>query len=233
MAVELRLSEELFLLALNEKKGCVAPFKREYFKYGVAAAILQELIILEKLQLDEEAIKVLEGNLFGDMLLDPALEVLGQSQKQKKVQHWVAKLGTKYKTFKNILLNDLMDKGILKRRGEPGTGEDEPKLFRKQRFCIWYDVPLQHLRRRLHHILVQGQEPDPKSLRLIGLIHGCKLTRQVFPQQEDQERVMLRMDTLAEADVFKKAIRNTVNANRAAAVSGIFSAAAMILKEAC
>jgi hypothetical protein len=94
-------------------------------------------------------------------------------------------------------------------------------------------MPLQQLRKRLHDILVYGEEPDPGSLRLIGLIHACKLTRRVFTDKEDRERVIQRIDMLTEGDVFKKAIRNIVNSNRASVVSGIISAAAMILKEAC
>ena len=231
--MKLRLSEELLVLALSEKRGTIAPFKREYIKYGVAAALLQELIILKKLELDEDMVTVIEGNPFGDKLLDPALEILEQSVKKKKVQHWVSKLGGKYGKLKKILLDDLIDKGVLRPKEEPGVHEGEPGLFRRQRFKIWYDIPLQHLRKRLHDILVHGGEPDPRSLRLIGLIHACKLTRQVFTQKEDHDRLMMRIDALTGEDVFKKAVRSVVNSNRAAAVSGVISAAAMIAKEAC
>lgn len=44
---------------------------------------------------------------------------------------------------------------------------------------------------------------------------------------------MQRIDALTEGDVFKKAVRNVVNSNRASAVSGVISAAAMIFKKAC
>ena len=231
--MELRLSEELFVLALDEKRGTIAPFKREYFKYGVAAALLQELLILQKLKLDEDIIILLEANSFGDKLLDPVLEILEQSVKNKKVQHWVSKIGGKFGKFKKILLDDLMDKGILRPREEPGVHEEKPGLFHRQRFRTWNDIPLQRLRKRLNNILVYGGEPDPGSLRLIGLIHACKLTRRVFTDKEDQERVMQRIDELTWGDVFKKAVRSVVNTNRVSAVSGIFSAAAVIFKEAC
>ena len=127
----------------------------------------------------------------------------------------------------------MINKGVLRPKEEPGVHEGEPGLFRRQRFKIWYDIPLQHLRKRLNDILVYGEQPDPGSLRLIGLIHACKLTRQVFTQKEDHDRVMMRIDALTEGDVFKKAVRSVVNSNRASAVSGIISAAAMIAKEAC
>lgn len=231
--MELRLSEELFVLALNEKRGTIAPFKREYFKYGVAAALLQELLILQKLKLDEDIVIVIEANSFGDKLLDPALEILEQSVKNRKVQHWVSKIGGKFGKFKKILLDDLMDKGILRPREEPGGHEEKPGLFHRQRFRTWNDIPLQRLRKRLNNILVYGGEPDPGSLRLIALIHACKLTRRVFADKEDQERVMQRIEELTWGDVFKKAVRSVVNTNRVSAVSGIFSAAAMIFKEAC
>lgn len=230
--MELRLSEELFVLALNEK-GIIAPFKREYLKYGIAAAILQELLILKKLQLDDESVDILDCEPFGDKLLDTAFEILDQSEKKKKVQHWVSKLGSKYGKFKKVLLDDLIDKGVLKTKDESGGREAKPGLFHRQRYKVWDDIPLQYLRKRLYDMLVHGLEPDPKSLRLIGLIHACKLTRMVFSHREDHEKVMLRIDTLTTGDIFKKSIRNIIITNRISAFSGLISTAVMIAKEAC
>jgi Golgi phosphoprotein 3 len=232
-SMELRLSEELFVLALDEKRGTFARFKGEYFKYGVAAALLQELLILQKLKLDEDIVILLEANSFGDKLLDPVLEILEQSVKNRKVQHWVSKIGGKFGKLKKILLDDLINKGVIRPKEEPGGQEEKPGLFHRQRFRTWNDIPLQRLRKSLNNILVYGGEPDPASLRLIGLIHACKLTRRVFAGKEDQEQVMQRIEELTDGDVFKKAVRSVVNTNRVSAVSGIFSAAAVIFKEAC
>ncbi len=229
--MELRLSEELLVMTMNKKTGAIASFKPMVFKYTLAAAVLQELFIRKKLELDGELVKVIDGEPPGDVILDKALKMVTDSQKDKKVQHWVSKLGGKSKEFKKILVEDLVNKSVLR----PLDEDEPPGTFSRKRirFRIWYDRPLIKLHKQLHDILVYGKEPDSKSLRLIGLINACKLTRNIFKDKKEQETAAIRVQKLSDDDVFKKGVRSAVNAVRWSVVSGIFSLAMGILDKVC
>jgi hypothetical protein len=229
--MELRLSEELLVMALNKKTGTIAPFKPMVFKYTLAAAVLQELFIRQKLELKGESVKVINKEPPGDVILDKALKIVTDSQKEKKVQQWVSKLGGKSKEFKKILLEDLVNKSVLRRLDE----DEPPGAFSRKiiRLRIWHDRPFIKLHKQLHDILVYGKEPDSKSLRLIGLIDACKLTRNIFKDKKEQETAAIRVQTLSDNDVFKKGVKSAVNTVRWSVVSGIFSAIPVLLKEAC
>jgi hypothetical protein len=230
--MQLRLSEELLLLALNEKKGTFVPFKTMIFKYGAAGAILHELMNREKLKLDENAEYVVFLNLdpTGDAILDKALETLAKTEKQKKLQHWIAKLGGRFKEFKQILLGDLINRSILRK---VETEDRNPWSFSGGRFQIWFDRPVISLRKRLHDTLVYGKNPDPETLKLIGLVRACKLHKNIFKEKTERETAWQRLEELSENDAFRKAIKKIINSQRVSAASSIFSAAIMLLKEAC
>jgi hypothetical protein len=229
--MELRLSEELLVVALNQKTGTIAPFKPMVFKYTLAAAVLQELFIRQKLKLDEDLVKVIDREPPGDVILDKALKMVTDSQKEKKVQQWISKLGGKSKEFKKILVEGLVNKSVLRHLDE----DEPPGAFSRKiiRFRIWHDRPFVRLHKQLHDILVYGKEPDSKSLRLIGLIDACKLTPNIFKDKKERETAAIRVQKLSDDDVFKKGVKSAVNTVRWTVASAIFSAAMGILKDAC
>jgi hypothetical protein len=229
--MELRLSEELLVVALNQKTGTIAPFKPMVFKYTLAAAVLQELFICQKLRLDGDLVKVINQEPPGDVILDKALKMIMDLHKDKKVQHWISKLGGKSKEFKKILVEGLVNKSVLRHLDE----DEPPGVFSRKivRFRIWHDRPLVKLHKLLHDILVYSKEPDNKSLRLIGLINACKLTRNIFNDKKDQETAAIRVQKLSDDDVFKKGVRSAVNTIRWSVVSGVFSVAMGFVDKVC
>jgi Golgi phosphoprotein 3 len=236
--MELRLSEEFLILALNERTGTAAPFKPMLLKYTLAAAVLQDLIIHGKLEVDGDLIKVSDKGPTGDAVLDKALNIVTESQKEKKIQHCVSKLSGKSKDLKGILLEDLVNKGIFRSLDEQYYEYEPTRRFAARfrhgkRFRIWNDMPLKKLHKQLLDILVYGKAPDERSLRLIGLIKACKLTRNIFKNEKDQEIAERRGAELSETDKFKKAVRGAVRSFWVSIVTGIGSGLFGLIKEAC
>jgi len=221
---ELRLSEELLMVAVSEKKDAEAWYKISIVKYGLAGAILRELIGRGKLKLNGEKIKILNRDASGDPILDKALHLMEGTGKEKKVQHWIQKLGKK--EFKTILLQDLLNKGVLKKIEDENTRWS----FSRERFRFWYDKPLKQARRNLHDILVLGKDADEKNLELIGLIQACGLCGQVFDDRQERTAAKERAKELSEEDKIRKGIRSAVNAKRGSVVTSVFSIIPLIAK---
>ena len=81
---ELRLSEELLLFAIDEKKGVVPLIKASLIKLGLAGAVLYELEDRGKLELDGDRVKVLDEDPTGDSILDKSLKKISASKKKKE-----------------------------------------------------------------------------------------------------------------------------------------------------
>ena len=73
----LYLFEELFLLSLDEENGNILSFVKKPFAYGIAGAILSELVFQDKVQLNDKHRLVLKNaDPIGDEILDEALHEL-------------------------------------------------------------------------------------------------------------------------------------------------------------
>ena len=226
--MELRLSEKLLVLALNEKSGRISTFSSERLKYGLAAAVLQELVALGKVKVEDELVKVIDTEPTGDEILDKAMEIITKSSKVKKVKHWVSKLGEKSKDFKKILVNNLLNNGIFKER------EEESKwILPGKRYRIWTDRQSRGLRKKIDDTLLHGKEPDPEHLRVIVLVWHCKLYRRMFKDKEDREKARERLEDLSENDDFGTGIKKGVNNARFTVVSSLSSIVPIIIKSAC
>ncbi|MCP5102011.1 MAG: GPP34 family phosphoprotein, partial [bacterium] len=176
----------------------------------------------------------------GDTILDTALEIVAKSAKHKKIQHWVSKVSSSCNKQKKILLDGMVDKGILKKLDD----NDLPRFnvrhgvhgvhgVRGVRFKVWNDRPYRYILKQLHDALVMGKKPGDKTLRLLGLVRVCKLHRTIFQDKLERETALLKLDELTEGDDFKKAVKKTLNSGRMAVVSSVITFIPMILKEAC
>jgi len=222
---ELRLSEELLMVAVSEKKGTVAWYKVGLVKYGLAGAMLRELMDRGKLKLNGEKIKILNHDPIGDSILDRALDLMKDTEKEKKVQHWVQKLSKR--EFKTALLQDLLNKGVLRKI------EDENTRWRfpGERYRFWYDIPLKQIRKNLHDILVHGKKADEKNLKRIGLVCACRLYGQVFDNSQERMDAKERAKELSEEDKIRKGIRSAVNAKRGNVITSVLSMILFSIKE--
>jgi hypothetical protein len=233
--MKLRLSEEFMLAALDETKGTFAPFKPSLKAYTLAGALLHDLFAAQKLELDGdgETVKIVDDTATGDVLLDKALALMTEVPKPKKVQFWVTKFSGKFKDFSRQLINDMIEKGLLRRLGEDDPGMGGTKS--KDRFRIWFDQPFMELKKEVGDVLVYGKSPDPGNLKLIGLIAACKLVDNVLKDKSKEERAQakIRAGQLAEDDVIRKAIKNAVGAMRASIGSAFISGIVILLKELC
>src|SRR5512138_1908965 len=112
-AKQLSLAEELLLLALNDEKGTVVMAGSLGLPYGLAGAVLIELVDAGLLRLDGKEIVAAPAGAAGDGLLDGILAIVRSSRKTRTIGHWVGKFGRTAGTIKRQLLERLVAKRIL------------------------------------------------------------------------------------------------------------------------
>ncbi len=92
---ELRLHEEMLLLALDDEKGSI---RATNFKYGICAGLLAELVLEGRVTLERGAKpsrdRILPDNpkLLSDPLLDEVIRRIHGSKKPRSPKDWVGKL---------------------------------------------------------------------------------------------------------------------------------------------
>jgi hypothetical protein len=172
--MELNLVEGFLLLALDSKKGRFLTDSLA-INHGLAGATLMKLTIINRIEIRDRRVYVVDPSSTGIVYLDKILDYIHSSGKEEKVRYWVHRTASKWKKLRQDLIGSLMDRGILTKKRKKWLG-----LFP---YHVYPDVnlkPERKLREKLLHVVEGQTEADAKSLMLLSLLEATKLTRVLF-----------------------------------------------------
>ncbi|PXY03087.1 hypothetical protein DF185_03070 [Marinifilum breve] len=179
--MNLNLVDQLTLLALDDEKGSFIADSFS-FAYGLAGAVILELSLQKRIEVEGKKIKVKSKETCGDALLDYFLDKIKHSKKQRSIQTWVETIGEKFSYIKDETLAKLIDEGILKK--------EEKKIlwiFNVDKFPAKNAKPENLLRKRLNDILLNDSDIEIQEIMLISLIDMCELNHEVYGKERAKE----------------------------------------------
>lgn len=217
---DLRFSEELLLLTLNEEKQTFPSSSAVIIKFGLPVAILYELVEMGKLKLQDDTLEPISLEPIGDSLLDMVLDTLSQSDSSLK--NSIARLSVKSRKYRALLINNLTQKQAIKE-----------VLDKKNHFRIWYEKQLQQTRLKLQEILMYDQEGDFRTRTLIALIYVCNYHKKIFKEKWGLRTMARQLKELSKENVFAKALKNTVKGTQVHIIFTLIAFIIILLKELC
>ena len=115
--MELKLYEEVMLLALRDDKGTVS---NSFTEYALAGAIMAELILAKRITVDsskKKKVALINAKPMADAVLDRALSKIKGSKRQISLANWVTKIAS-LKQLRLDIAYQLCDKEVLKAQQE-------------------------------------------------------------------------------------------------------------------
>ena len=188
--MELNLVEGFLLLALDNKKGKFLTDSLA-INHGLAGATLMKLTIIDRIEIRDRRVYVIDNALTGVGYLDRILQYIDSYEKKYKVRHWVNRIASKWKKLRYELVENLIEQGILTRRRK--------KLLGIFPYSVYPTIDLRpenELREKLLGIIKGEQEVDPKSLMLFSLMEATKLTRVLFYSRQEYKEGRKRIKEL-------------------------------------
>jgi Golgi phosphoprotein 3 len=213
----LTLSEELFLLSLQEKKGAVKFNNTIELPYALAGALLFELFLAGKVRLEGKKVAAVGRVLASTELLNEMLEKISAGQ-PKKIAHWVEVFGGKDRKLRKTVVDGLVVKGILKEEEKillwviPYTGYAEQDTSAK--FA---------LKQRLRGVVLGGQPAGERDTALLSLVLAGGLLDHLFTRDE-LRRAKKVVEDLVESDAVGQAVTETIEAINAAVMTAVMVA---------
>lgn len=218
--MKLTLAEELLLLSLRDDKGTVLCSASIGLPYGLAAAVLMELAIKEKIRIDGKKLVAAPAGDTGDAILDECLGLLRASARPKTIAGWMTRLGGR-KSIQRTYLDRLVQKRILRR--------EEHRIlwvFSADRFPTADPLEELEVRRRLRQTAFTAAAPDAHTRLLASLVQACGLTGEIFPDRDERRKAKKRFAELAKDEAFGKAVADQVAAVMVACVTACVAACA-------
>ena len=202
--MKLNLLEEYLLLALDDEKGkFVIDSTRLHF--GFAGAVLLELALRGKIQVEGEQLILNDRNYEPEMSVNKMIDII-REQDKPTLKKSIEILARKSADIKNDTLQRLINKGILKK--------EEHKVL----WIIPYDkyptsnlTPENKVRKRLDDVINEHTAVDPHDLMLLSLIDATDLTKEAFRDKEDYKAIRNKIKEVTKdikgSQVINKSIR--------------------------
>ena len=203
--VHLSFAEEVYLLALDDKRGVIKPVPFAALDSALAGAVLMELAILDRIDTETTGLKVVSAAPTGDPLLDDALAKMQRQPAPQPTTFWLKHLADPTAHLPDRVLGRLVEKGILKQ-----VDQRVLWVFAVRSYPVVADKEVKEVRARLRELILGDDIPDPRDVVLISLGNASRLLEDLFTQEE-YKQAQPRIKTLARMDLIgqetAKAIR--------------------------
>jgi len=216
----LDLHHELLLLALKDEAGTAV--SGTMYHQGLAAGLLAELLLRERIAVREERrkkfVELRNGAPLGEPALDGALERIAAAKRRATLQTWIMRLATQ--KLKHAVAVELCRRGVLR------ADEDKVLLIFTRKIYPELDPRPEHeiVERLRRAIGSEATDLDPRTVILVSIAQAAGLLKRVFPKRELKERKQ-RIERIVNGEAMGRATREAIEAVQAAiAVAAIMPA---------
>ncbi|MFJ6618707.1 GPP34 family phosphoprotein [Kitasatospora sp. NPDC091335] len=198
------LAEELMLLSLDDESGVAKDAATA--AWAVTGGILAELVLAERVALDDGRLTVTDRTPTGEPLLDGRLArldawVAGRRAGRAKAADWLTKDRS---TAVADAVGRLCERGLVVEERRRALG-----IFPVRRYPEADGSVERELRERLAATVLHGVEPDVRTATLVAVLHGTRLHRLAFPELP-RRKVEPRFAEIAAGDGAAESVRQAM-----------------------
>jgi golgi phosphoprotein 3 len=209
------LSQDLILLALNPQTGRTRFSFYAALEYGLVGSLLLDLVLQGKLEIDNDnrVVGAIAGNT-GDEFLDQRLSEVLASSRPRTARFWVTHWRRRCRGFQTIVLQNLVDLGVLERQEQRILG-----LFPTQRYFLRDESIQREIVQQVRAAVLEGIGLDSRMAALISLMQASHLIDAVFiPEERPEARSQIK--AIAREELVGKAVSKAIFTVQAATTLG-------------
>ncbi|HVP20772.1 MAG TPA: GPP34 family phosphoprotein [Anaerolineaceae bacterium] len=195
--------ETLFLLAIDDEEGDVIDSAVSVLEPALAGSVLAELVLLNRIKLEDGRITITDQAPTEDRILDKTLSAIQEAGRLRKLKYWINTLT--YEKLLSEIGQSLVEKGVLVRKKKRlllvvPYGEGSARQI-----SVKYG-----LKNHLREIVLGGQAADQREFVQLALLNECDLLSLVFTRGE-RKGAQKKIDTLIEGPGLSVGLGNALN----------------------
>jgi hypothetical protein len=229
---KLNLHEIMLLLALRTDTGSIASAASYHYKTIMAAAILTELLIKERIAIDEEkrgflgmtsegAVTVISTQKTGNEILDICLDKIIKSKRSHGTSHWVQVFASENRLVK-LTADTLCEQKLIEKR------EGKILFFFNKTYYPALDQNTKNtiISSMKEAIFTNTEDINAQTAILIALMKEGSMLRLFFDKKKLAAQKG-RIDAITKGTFASKAAKRAIEAANAAMVTVIAASAAV------
>ena len=205
----LRVAEEILLLIMDAESGDIQHSLPTHQRdVVIAGAVLLDLALENRIDMDPERLFVTDSNPVGDELLDPALaEIAGEAETHDTV-YWITRIARQGSELRKRARAQLAAHGILE-ADVNGLAFLTRAVARTNRYPQTGGPTREDVRSRVMRTLFSEEIPEPQDIIIIGLASACGVFESILTHDELAE-VRERIDALSRLDMMARTIGDCI-----------------------
>lgn len=204
MNQDLHLHESILLLSLDDEKGNFST-DESYLNYGFVAALIMDLVLAERIVIEDEYIKLTTNAVTDNKLLNHLIRRFQRAKKEKKVSSWLHALAQENGKFIPQAIDNLVKNSILERKKGKVLW-----VFSVTRYPTKNVQPENLLRARLGQIIFGDTAPTPKERMLLALIQACRMEKDLIPDKDERKRAKEKIKALTKDSEMRKLVGDAI-----------------------
>jgi hypothetical protein len=213
----LTLCEQLLILVIDDENGAVLRSAEESLEAAMSGAVIAELALRGKVHIEHNhRLELQDSEATGEAFLDDALVMIKDSDQARKVTYWLKRVVDKPKLFRDRLLEELAEKGVLKMEDTNLTWIIPSPLFPEHNAASVKYLIKHHLR----EMVLTGQPLELRDLALLDLAKASQLLYLIFTKDERKSARQLIYERIVEL-AMKDHAANTIQEVSAAVESTV------------
>lgn len=205
----LKLSEKLFCLAVNPKKGGIVLNASATLSMTLTGTVIVELMKMNLILIKKGFIHVAASGSTNDEIYDFFLKPLKTRERGRKIRAWISWFSARGRKIQRLFTSNLIRKGILRL-------EERRFLFIPYtKVCLSDHELVEEIRKELETALLGVDLPTEETVVLAMMVAKSNLMRRVFPLRKQRREAIRNLKKLPETQV-SKAVQNAIQMMQAA-----------------
>jgi hypothetical protein len=200
----LTLLEEIVLLTINPRTGCLEGGNEYGVRYALAGAVLFDLALAQRIDTDVDSVTVISSVPTGDAVQDELLAALSKGAASHKVRECVDQIFFQRKDLEGEALAQMIKKGILRKEASKLLW-----VIDVERLRVIDGAPRQSIKARLARAVLEDDIPDVRDIMLVSLANACGLLSVVLAPAQIEMRADW-IETLCKIETISRNVGSSI-----------------------
>ena len=200
----LTMLEEIVLLAVDEKTGCLRSVREYATAYALVGAVFFDLALARKIDTGTETIEIIDTTPTGNVTLDRVLADMARRPHLKTVEDWIEQLFYGRDDLEGEALKSLIEQGILRHQ--------KSKLMwviDVESYPMVNNKPQKFVTTRLANAILGDEIPDTRDIMLVSIAAPCGLLSYVL-MEDALERRKRRIELLCHLETISRKVNAAI-----------------------
>jgi hypothetical protein len=214
MDKSLKLSEKLFCMAVNPRRGGILLNASAALSMTLAGSVFVELLKKELISIQKGIVHLENTAIQNDEVHEFFLNRIRLRAKDRKLRNWISYFNVRSRKVQKLFIRNLTRKNVLR------TEEKRILFIPYEKVYLMDRELVENIRKDVEIALLERTVSSDESIILSVMVGKTNLLSRIFPDRERRRQASRNLKNLPETDV-SKAVQEALEMMRAAVYAAI------------